>query len=133
MSKKLFTDEEIAILRQNPFTFKVNRNTLSFTKEFKELFLAEYNAGNLPRQILIDHGYDPEILGNRRIWGIPAHIREQYDRFGELREGPPNTKPRKPKTLSDKDEIIRLRHEVDYMRQEIEFLKKISSIRNTGK
>ena len=32
-----------------------------------------------------------------------------------------------------KDELKKLRHEVDYMKQEIEFLKKISSIRNTGK
>lgn len=134
MSKKPFSDEEMAILRQNPFTYKVTRNTLSFTREFKELFLAEYNAGKIPRKILIDHGYDPEMLGDRRIWGISQHIRQQYETYGEVHEGASNAKPpSSAKPLSDKEELKQLRHEVDYMKQEIEFLKKISSIRNTGK
>lgn len=134
MSKKQFSDEEMAVLRQNPFTYNVTRNTLSFTREFKELFLAEYEAGNIPRQILIDHGYDPEMLGDRRIWGISQHIRKQYEKYGEVHEGVSNTKPPGgSKPLSDKDELKQLRHEVDYMKQEIEFLKKISSIRTTGK
>ncbi len=134
MSKKPFSDEEMNILRQNPFTFKVTRNTLSFTKEFKELFIAEYNAGNIPRQILIDHGYDPEMLGDRRIWGISQHIRNQYKQYGEVHEGTTHAKlAGREKPLSDKDELKQLRHEVDYMKQEIEFLKKISSIRTTGK
>lgn len=134
MSKKQFSDEEMDILRQNPFTYKVTRNTLSFTREFKELFLNEYNAGNIPRQILIDHGYDPEMLGDRRIWGISHHIRKQYEKYGEVREGVTYAKPpSSEKPMSEKDELKQLRHEVDYMKQEIEFLKKISSIRNTGK
>lgn len=134
MSKKPFTDEEMDVLRQNPFTFKVTRNTLSFTKEFKELFVAEYNDGNIPRQILIDHGYDPEMLGDRRIWGISQHIRKQYKKCGKVHEGTSCAKPTgQAKPLSVKDELKQLRHEVDYMKQEIEFLKKISSIRTTGK
>lgn len=35
--------------------------------------------------------------------------------------------------VSEADEIRQLRHEVDYLKQELEFLKKISSIRTTGK
>ena len=134
MSKKPFSDEEMAILHQNPFTYKVTRNTLLFTREFKELFLAEYNAGSIPRQILIDHGYDPEMLGDRRVWGISQYIRQQYGKYGEVHEGTTIAKPPvSTKPLSDKEELKQLRHEVDYMKQEIEFLKKISSIRNTGK
>ena len=134
MSKKQFSDEEIAILRQNPYTFNVTRNTLSFTKEFKELFLAEYNAGNTTRRILTDHGYDPEMIGERRLWGISRYIRNQSEKYGDVYEGVSNAAPPgQAKPLSDKDELKQLRHEVDYMKQEIEFLKKISSIRTTGK
>lgn len=134
MSKKTFNEEELNILHQNPFTFKVTHNTLSFTKEFKELFLEEYNAGKVPRQILIDHGYDPKMLGNRRIWGISRHIRKQYEKYDDVHEGVTNASPSgQTGQRSDKDELKQLRHEVDYMKQEIEFLKKISSIRNTGK
>lgn len=132
MSRKQFTPEEIFILRQNPFTYKVTNNTLSFTKEFKERFITAYNAGDTPRQILADHGYDPEMLGDRRIWGISQHLRAQYAEsgsgFSEYRRAKKSDKP-----LSEKDELKLLRQEVDYLKQEIEFLKKISSIRTTRK
>ena len=136
MSKKPFTAEEIIILRQNPFTFKVTNSTLSFTKEFKELFITEYNAGVIPRQILANHGYDPEILGDRRIWGISQHLRAQYEEAGGSFSGCSTVSRRAKnpdKLLSEKDELKRLRQEVDYLKQEIEFLKKISSIRTTRK
>ena len=136
MSKKPFTAEEIIILRQNPFTYKVTNSTLSFTKEFKELFITEYNAGVIPRQILANHGYDPEILGDRRIWGISQHLRAQYEEAGGSFSGCSTVSRRAKnpdKLLSEKDELKRLRLEVDYLKQEIEFLKKISSIRTTRK
>ena len=136
MSKKPFTSEEIIILRQNPFTYKVTNSTLSFTKEFKELFITEYNAGGIPRQILANHGYDPEILGDRRIWGISQHLRAQYEESGGNFSGCSTVSRRAKnpdKLLSEKDELKQLRQEVDYLKQEIEFLKKISSIRTTRK
>ena len=136
MSKKTFTAEEIIILRQNPFTYKVTERTLSFTKEFKELFITEYNSGITPRQILADHGYNIEILGEHRMWGIAQHIRAQYKETGgilsECSTGSRRTKTA-DKLLAEKDELKRLRQEVDYLKQEIEFLKKISSIRITRK
>ena len=139
MGRKPFTDEQIQMLRQNPYTYSVNRLRLAFTKEFKEIFYSEYQAGELPRQILADHGYDPDVLGERRVWGIAGHIREQYQKYGGFHEGnagpsqapsgllPPNV------PASEKEELKQLRHEVDYLRQEVEFLKKISSLRTTRK
>lgn len=108
MSKKPFTAEEIIILRQNPFTYKVTNNTLSFTKEFKELFITEYNAGITPRQILANHGYDPEILGDRRIWGISQYLRAQYEESGGSFSGRSTVSRRiknPDKPLSEKDEL----------------------------
>ena len=43
MSQRIFTDAEAELLRSNPFTFKVTNSHISFTREFKELFLKEYN------------------------------------------------------------------------------------------
>ena len=59
MSRKPFTDEEILLLRQNPYTYSVTTFQLNLTKEFKEIFYSEYQKGELPRKILEDHGYDP--------------------------------------------------------------------------
>ena len=110
-------------------------------KEFKELFMTAYKAGESPRKILEDHGFDISIIGERRIWSISHHIRTEYQKYGEFHEGygprgevashgtPTNT----TKPVSEADEIKQLRHEVDYLKQEMEFLKKISSIRTTRK
>ncbi len=135
MNRSQFTDEQMQLLRQNPYTHSVTKTRLTFTKEFKEIFHAQYQAGNLPRQILIDHGYNPEILGDRRIWSIAGHIQEQFKKYGEFHEGRAPHRLLKPGTLtsnkhtSEKDEIKQLTQEVDYLKQELAFLKKISLIR----
>lgn len=139
MSRRQFTEEQINILRQNPYVFSVTGTRLTLTREFKELFMTAYQAGELPRSILENHGFDIGILGERRIWSISQHIREEYKKYGEFHEGygprasrsTPSADPNQP--LSEKDELKQLRHEVDYLKQEMEFLKKISSIRTTRK
>lgn len=138
MSRSQFTVEQMQLLRQNPYTHSVTKTRLSFTKKFKEIFHAEYQAGESPKQILIDHGYDIEIIGESRIWNMTSRIQEQYKKNGEFHEGhgprrliKPNTSTSNP--LSEKEELKQLRHEVDYLKQEVEFLKKISLIRTTKK
>ena len=139
MSRRQFTEEQINILRQNPYVFSVTGTRLTLTREFKELYMTAYQAGELPRSILENHGFDIGILGERRIWSISQHIREEYKKYGEFHEGygprasrsTPSADPNQP--LSEKDELKQLRHEVDYLKQEMEFLKKISSIRTTRK
>ena len=56
MSKRSFTEEELQILRSNPFTLKVTDRQVSFTREFKELFINEYNKGLTSRQIVTKYG-----------------------------------------------------------------------------
>ena len=84
MSRNQFTDEQMQLLRQNPYTHNITRTRLSFTKKFKEIFHAEYQAGEFPRQILIDHGYDPELLGDSRIGNIASRIQEQYKKMASF-------------------------------------------------
>lgn len=139
MSRKLFTEEQQQLLRQNPYVHSVTAARLQLSKEFKELFLASYNAGSSPREILINYGFDLNLIGERRIWSIAHHIRAEYEKYGEFHEGygrrvsqtAQNTD--QSQVVSEKDEIKKLRGEVDYLKQEMEFLKKISSIKTTRK
>ncbi len=135
MNKKVFTPEEVEMLRANRYTFTVTPFALSFTKEFKELFLEEYRAGNIPRQILEKYGYPADVLGKRRIWGIACNIKHQYASPEGLHEGPVSRSNRLPqeKTQTTEARVNKLQGEIQYLRQEIEFLKKISSIRTTRK
>ena len=141
MSKKLLTEEQQQIHRKKPYIYNATETRITLTKEFKELFMTAYKAGESPRKILEDHGFDISIIGERRIWSISQHIRTEYKKYGEFHEGygprgeasnhDAPTDAAKP--VSESDEIKQLRHEVDYLKQEMEFLKKISSIRTTRK
>lgn len=139
MSRKLFTEEQQQLLRQNPYVHSVTAARLQLTKEFKELFLASYNAGSSPREILINYGFDIDILGERRMWSISHHIRSEYEKYGEFHEGygrrisPATRSTDQSQPVSEKDEIRQLRNEINYLKQEMEFLKKVSSIKTTRK
>ena len=130
MSKKLFTEEQLAVLRQNPYVYSVSPGRLSLTKNFKEIFFSEYRQGISPRMILENHGFDIKVLGDRRVWSISLHIRKEYEKYGEFHEGNPgrkslNTLARHP--VSEKEQIKQLQHELNYLKQEMEFLKKFFS------
>jgi len=133
MGKKSFTPEEIKILRQNIYTLKISETHLWFTPEFKEIFHEEYSKGKSARQILQELGYDPVMLGQRRVWDIPMHIREQFIKYGGFR-GPKTAGERirnRPADMAAK--LRKMEHEVKLLRQEVEFLKKIGSAKKTQK
>ena len=96
MSKVKFTEEQ----QQKKYTARVTINSLSFTKEFKELFYNEYLTGVLPREILRRYGYSVEILGKRRIWGIAHCIKKEYEANGSFRD------VRNPRPAPDKSEEL---------------------------
>lgn len=139
MSINLFSNEQVQLLSQNPYTYSVNRYRLFLTKEFKEIFYSKHQSGELPRQILADYGYDPNVLGNRRVWGIASSIKKQYKKHGCFYDGDNPCQLTKASLLpskapvSEKEELKHLQHEVDYLKQEVEFLKKIFSTRTTRK
>ena len=55
---RTFTEEQIKKLKKNPYTFKLTKNKLYFTAKFKEDFWISYQAGNAPRKVMHDLGYD---------------------------------------------------------------------------
>ena len=52
MSRKIFTEEQQQFLRQNPYIYSVTDTRINLTKEFKEIFLAEYKSGTSSRKSL---------------------------------------------------------------------------------
>ena len=91
-----------------------------------------------PRQIVAELGYDPDILGTRRLSGIQLTIKKQANRPGGFTEGKGHRRTLESAMESveenpDKETIVRMQHEILFLRQEMEFLKKIFSIRDTEK
>ena len=132
MSKQFFTDKQMADLLLNPNVFSVTRSTLMLTKSFKEKFYAEYLKGT--RNILERHGFSADIIGQRRIWSITQHIKDEYAKYGEFHEGRrPPWAPQRPAAASGQDPLSRLETRVEYLQQQVEFLKKITSVKISRK
>ena len=78
MPLTVFSEDQIELLKKNPFTLSVTPRKLLFTKEFKDIFWKEYQDGCIPRIILEKYGYSVDILGKMRIWGIAHYIKSEY-------------------------------------------------------
>lgn len=57
MSKKLFAKEDIQILSKNKYVKKVSEKGITYTDEFKRLFIAENEKGRFPRDIFVECGF----------------------------------------------------------------------------
>lgn len=137
MSKKLFTDEEVAVLAANPYTYRVTSGQISFTKEFKELFWTDYQQRMSPTQIFRKYGYDPGMVGRSRITGLQQSLKREVESGLVFHEGPRRSGERRRLTSGEgspsPDTIREMQHKIEYLEQEVEFLKKIFSTRNTRK
>ena len=67
MSKKLFTEQEIIILKQNKYVKKVTSKGITYTDEFKRIFIDENGNGKLPRIIFEECGFNIDIIGMQRV------------------------------------------------------------------
>lgn len=122
--------KKIKELEANPYTLKVTKNKLYFTIKFKEDFWISYQAGNAPRKILSDLGYDLECFGQKQIDSIVQRIKKEAlsgNGFteGENRQKRMAIKATKEEELSTPQSVERMQNELLYLRQEVEFLKKI--------
>ena len=135
MARKMFTQEQVRIMAENPYTLHVSTTQITFTNAFKEEFWQRYQEGDTPRTIMYDLGYDPEVLGRNRLSGIQNVVCKQAVSAKGFHERP-QRKRREVSAEGDSTTQAQLRqmqHRLKYLEQEVEFLKKISSARNTHK
>ena len=135
---KEYTPKQIKELKDNPYTLNVTKNKLYFTIKFKEDFWTSYQAGNAPRKILSDFGYNLEYFGQKQIDSIVQRIKKEALSGNGFSEGENRTKrvPMKATSeeeLSSPQSIERMQNELLYLRQEVEFLKKIIVADNSEK
>lgn len=78
MSNKLFTPNEIEVLSKNPYVKKVSTKGITYTEEFKRIFIVENEKGVFPRDIFTTCGFDIEILGMKRIESSGKRWRASY-------------------------------------------------------
>lgn len=128
MSTKLFTNEEIKILNENPYVKKVTSKGITYTSEFKQIYIDEHNKGNLPKDIFEKYGFDIDIIGFWRIHSADKRWRKSYDLQGfiGLSDKRKNNFGRKSeKELSIEEKYERLKIQNQLLKAELELIKKI--------
>lgn len=135
---KEYTEKQIKDLQKNPYVLKVSKHKLYYTAKFKEEFWISYQAGNSPRKILSDFGFDLSIFRQKQIDSLVQHIKKQALSGNGFSEGE-NRQRRSPMKATNENElsspqsIERMQNELLYLRQEVEFLKKIIIADNSEK
>ncbi len=128
MSNKLFTKEEIEDLSQNPHAQSVSSKGITYTDNFKEIFIASYASGKLPREIFEANGFRVEVLGIERIKSAQSRWAKAYRMDGvtglkdsrKRNSGRPITR-----NLTLEEKNTRLKAENHMLRAENELLKNI--------
>ena len=130
-AKVPFTAEQKAALAANPYTRFVNEYQICYTLAFKKYILAEREAHGTPwKEIFRKAGYDPNVLGKKRIDYIASKVHKEVCSEKGLHETAAQKK------FSDKDlekqqmrtAIRDLQKEVIRLHQMVEFLKKTQQL-----
>ena len=124
-----FTDEQVETLRDNRNVKNVTRKGITYTKAFKEHFIAENKKGKLAKQIFIEAGFDVDVVGMSRVKSSAKRWRKQNQRLEGLKDTR-NGGSGRPRTKHlTKDEIIeRQKAEIEYLKQERTFLLELKRL-----
>lgn len=139
MSRKFpFTEEQMRILEQNPYTHTVFPNRIVFTLEFKQFFIDQVNTHHkTTKSIMKEAGYDLSLFSDSNL---------DYIRKTVINEAKSDTGLKAPKGLTAEQRtaafeaknlavqrtdisIKELQERIVYLEKQVEFLKKISNIR----
>lgn len=127
MANKKFTEEEMNHLRASPYVLDVSPSIVHFSAKFKELFWNSIQERKEPRDIIIELGIDPDILGINRVNGLKSMIRNEVRAGKGFRDL--ETYGTYLKDYTDPEAKVKyLEQQLAYKDQEIEFLKKIVSL-----
>lgn len=128
MSKKMFNKEEIELLQKNKFVKNVTEKAITYTDEFRGVFISEYEKGVIPRKIFENCGFDIDIIGIKRVETAGKRWRKKYKENGitglkDTRKGNSGRPLERELSLTEQNE--RLKVENLLLKAENEILKKL--------
>lgn len=128
MPKKYFTEKEIESLSNNPYVKSVSTKGITYTDEFKRIFIVENQKGKLPRTIFEENGFNVEVIGIVRVHRATSRWRSAYKESGVLglRDTRKDNLGRPTKReLSLEEKNTRLEAQIQLLKAENELLKKL--------
>lgn len=125
MGINYFTDEQVEFLRKNKYVKHVSNKGITYSLEFKNLFINEYGS-KLVTQIFEDAGLPLSILGRHRINDCSFSWRKKYAERLSLKDtrngnsGRPATRNLTPEEIIERQKL-----QIETLKQENEFLRQI--------
>lgn len=131
MSKKLFSNKDIELLSKNKYVKKISEKGITYTDEFKRLFISENEKGKFPRDIFAECGFDIDVIGLKRIQSAGSRWRSTFRRNGikQLQDTRKfNTGRPTEKDLSLEEKYEKLQAKLKLLQAENELLKKLEML-----
>lgn len=128
MSKILFTQEDIEKLKKNKNVSKVSEKAITYTFEFKRLFIDEYISGKLPRDIFVENGFDIDMIGIKRVEQSACRWKKTYDKGGIIAlDDTRKFSSSRPlnRELTQEEIIERQEAKIKLLEAQVELLKKL--------
>jgi transposase len=128
MDKKHFTEKEMKEILDNPYVLSVTSTLITYTDEFKRIFIAQDKDGKLPREIFRDNGFDVDLLGGSRMRKAAYRWRKAYKEQGleglkDTRKSPNVNRHKRELSIEEKN--ARLEVQIQLLKAENELLKKL--------
>ncbi len=126
--KKSFYKERDQFTFRKSFFKSASSKGITYTDEFKEVFITENEKGKLPREIFEQCGFDINVIGRKRMQSSADRWRAAYRENGlvrlcDTRKG--NSGRPSDKELSLEEKYARLEAQNNLLKAENELLKKI--------
>ena len=132
MSKRIFSQEQIEVLLQNPNVKECSTKSISYHKDFKLFAVKQYESGLSASEIFKQAGLEATLVGSNTAKECLRRWLETYKAKGEAglqRDGRksnnPRGRPRDPVNLTEKEKLEYLEAQVAYLKAENAFLAKL--------
>lgn len=132
MSKKIFTQEQIKELLQNPNVANCSEKLILYHKNFKVSAIEKYHQGMPPSWIFKEAGFSLAVIGRSAPKWCVSRWLKTFRKKGKagLREDGrkgsyPRGRPKGIKHLPDKEKIRYLEAQIAYLKAENSFLANL--------
>ncbi len=131
MSNRLFTEQEIEMLKKNKYVKRVGPKGITYTNELKELAIRENANGLLSAEIFIKAGFDLRIIGRRRTNSALFRWKKAYNKSGitglQDKRKTQSGRPLK-RELSLEEQLERKEARIKFLEFQLDFQKKLDMI-----
>ena len=125
MSKRVFTDQEIIELSKSRYIKHISDKSITYSDEFRSKFYFEYNNGKPAKEIFVECGIDPKIIGDKRIHSFACRIYKEGNDGHDFKDRRTQFSGRQAEELNEFERNIRKNRNRQLSIQE-EALRKLS-------